>query len=711
MKISLFWRFVAVLLLVSLGPLIGITTWVGQVSEQALLSSAKANLTLELDKATREIAGFVKEEEEVLRTLADNPSIISMDAVQQKPILEAAAKTHPELMVVQTSGLDGMNIAKHDATALNNISDRLWFQDIMKGKPLAYQTLISKTTGKPGLVIAVPIRDGSTLKGVISATIDLQTVSQTINGIKVGSTGFAWLVDTDNKVMAHPDQSLAEKQASMAEHEAVQRARSGATDVDTLSEDGRTWLTVQRSLPQGWALIVQMDEAEARAAVEAVNSQSRTTLIVAAAIVLVVALATSLSIIRPIRHMSRYVDQLAGGDFTQPLKMKRRDELGAMAASLNHLQENLRGTVASVKQAVADVGAAGGAVTGSARGAASARQKISAAFADTLTTVQTATEHQQAQLDSAKDTVAELVAAVDQIASTAAHQAAEVSQAGQVVAEITAEADRVAGGIERLSGAVSQIATMGTAGQKTLETALVGIRSVSESAGAAVEKTRDLGQRSEAIGTILTEISAIAAQTNLLALNAAIEAARAGEAGKGFAVVAEEVRKLADRSVQSAQKINTILAALQDGVREVSKAMENGAVMAQSGAAQAGEAGEALAAVLEAVTASAKEAAAIEAAALALRSGHDSLGRTFQALAAAAEENSASAEEMAAGGETVRSAIRDLDSLAMQNFSAIQAVGGELETIAGAVSDISKSVERLSAVSEALDKSVAGLKA
>ncbi|HYF80867.1 MAG TPA: methyl-accepting chemotaxis protein [Symbiobacteriaceae bacterium] len=711
MKFSLFWRLVAFMLLVSLGPLVGITTLVGQVTEAALLTSAKENLTLELDKVSREISGFVREQEEVLRTLATNPDIVNMDPVQQKPVLEALAKTHPELMVVQTMGLDGMNIAKHDASALNNLSDRWWFQAVLKGEAFGYQNLISKTTGKPGLAIGAPIKDGGTLKGVLNITIDLEHVSKTVNEAKIGSTGFAWLVDTDNKVMAHPDKALADKQASLAEHPAVQRVRSGVTDVDTMVENGKTWLTLQRVLPQGWALVVQMDESEALAAVQDVNSRSRMILIAAAAIVTVVALATSLSIIRPIRHMSRYVDQLAGGDFTQPLKMKRRDELGAMAASLNHLQENLRGTVASVKQAVADVGAAGGAVTGSARGAASARQKISAAFADTLTTVQTATEHQQAQLDSAKDTVAELVAAVDQIASTAAHQAAEVSQAGQVVAEITAEADRVAGGIERLSGAVSQIATMGTAGQKTLETALVGIRSVSESAGAAVEKTRDLGQRSEAIGTILTEISAIAAQTNLLALNAAIEAARAGEAGKGFAVVAEEVRKLADRSVQSAQKINTILAALQDGVREVSKAMENGAVMAQSGAAQAGEAGEALAAVLEAVTASAKEAAAIEAAALALRSGHDSLGRTFQALAAAAEENSASAEEMAAGGETVRSAIRDLDSLAMQNFSAIQAVGGELETIAGAVSDISKSVERLSAVSEALDKSVAGLKA
>lgn len=83
-----------------------------------------------------------------------------------------------------------------------------------------------------------------------------------------------------------------------------------------------------------------------------------------------------------------------------------------------------------------------------------------------------------------------------------------------------------------------------------------------------VEEMAELNQSTAKVSDILQTITDIADQTNLLALNAAIEAARAGESGKGFAVVAQEVRKLAEHSLQSTNEIGTILTLIQNKAQE-----------------------------------------------------------------------------------------------------------------------------------------------
>ncbi len=95
-----------------------------------------------------------------------------------------------------------------------------------------------------------------------------------------------------------------------------------------------------------------------------------------------------------------------------------------------------------------------------------------------------------------------------------------------------------------------------------------------DAAGRASEDVNALSQRTGEIHDIVGTMGQIAEKTHLLSVNASIEAARAGEAGRGFGVVAEEIRRLADSSARSADRIAEIVAGIDDHSRRVVATME-----------------------------------------------------------------------------------------------------------------------------------------
>lgn len=114
------------------------------------------------------------------------------------------------------------------------------------------------------------------------------------------------------------------------------------------------------------------------------------------------------------------------------------------------------------------------------------------------------------------------------------------------------------------------------AGEQAVEESLAGIASIGSEVSSMASAMSEVDQLAREIGGIVEVVKGLADQSNMLALNAAIEAVRSGEHGKGFAVVAREVRRLADQSIQSTERIREALDRLAAGVRQSSSAGERG---------------------------------------------------------------------------------------------------------------------------------------
>jgi len=231
------------------------------------------------------------------------------------------------------------------------------------------------------------------------------------------------------------------------------------------------------------------------------------------------------SIANPLGKGVLFAKAVSEGDLTQQIDIKRKDEVGILADSLNLASRNLRSMVGKVNEGVQTLSSAATELSSISRqmttGAESTSSRangVAAAAEQTSTNmggVSAAMEQTTMNLSTVATASEEMTATIGEIASNA-------ERARKVTAEAVDSATRVSG-------------TMNT-----------------------------LGTAAREIGKVTETISAISSQTNLLALNATIEAARAGAAGKGFAVVANEIKELARQTAAATEDIKARIEGIQN---------------------------------------------------------------------------------------------------------------------------------------------------
>ncbi len=349
-------RLTTLILVVTIPLLIGITAYISLRARTEIETQALHNLQQNNQSLATNVSTWLELHARAIKEMAMLPDIISMDASRQVPTLLAIADTHPNLFLVQTTDLNGLNIARNDDAKLNDYHDRVWFLGAKGGAPITFEALISRTIGKPALNMASPIyNESGKIVGVASIVSELSEISKEVLSNEKGQ-GITYIVDANNRVVAHPDPSYTEGELrDLSAYPPITALNEGKTGQITFTDEtGIVWIAYINRLDNGWGIVAQQPEAELLAPVRQFQTVSIFLIIIGSAGMFALAWFVIRRSLQPISALTMTVSAIAAGDLSRNAEVTSTDEIGLLASTFNEMTAKLRESFTSLEQRVAD---------------------------------------------------------------------------------------------------------------------------------------------------------------------------------------------------------------------------------------------------------------------------------------------------------------------------------------------------------------------
>jgi len=583
------------------------------------------------------LEGNIKE----LMTLVEMPVIESMNWDLMKDSLIQIQTNDPQYETIFLIGLDGMaNSTAENGSSILNLSNRSYYKDLISGNPFAVsEGILSRNTGNILQVVAVPIKNGDKLLGGLGAVINLEELISMASEIKMGTSGYAVVVDSVGNTIAHPDETMimnfkladSDEMGYTGLKEAGEKMSETENGIEEFTKpDGTKATLIHSKIPfsNGWNFGVALMNSDLYSTSQEITFYIIITFLIILGIITLVSYVIATGISKPIKKLTNIVQEFGNGNLKVDFTTTDNTEIGNMATSLEKMKQILYNSFLSIKDVSIHTG-----------NTSLELLNISSEQNDTFAILLENGEKGNHNAQTVSASVQEVTASIEEIAFSS-----------QTVSKIT----------NNLFDKTVKTTDEAKIGEKTLEEVDTKILKATDQAVKMAAIVGEVALQARNVKEIVDMISSISEQTNLLALNAAIEAARAGNAGKGFAVVADEIRKLAEESKSATQNIADILKKIEIGIEQTNNTASDTVNVVED--------------VKNKATLTRKQFSSI-------LDNIKNISEMVENLAATAEEQSASSEEIASSTDSAAKAVGSLSNQIVDFSSEIKDQGSVVERI------------------------------